>query len=276
MKKKICKKYLAWMLAATMMLTGIPVQHIQAAKAVKLSSKKITLTVGTSKIITLKNNKKKTRWKIVSGKNCIRLKNKKKSSVRIATVKFGKAKVQAKAGKKKYTCIVIVKDETASYVTETPNTASILPATQNPISSQNPAATNYPTATPNLDTISNPTTTINPIVTDNPNITNNPTTTNDPTATSTLIEKNKNDVSIIQNIIQEQRQKGATVSENLDDNQYVWEKDRLTGINWSDKNLQGNLDVSGLESLAYLDCSDNQLNNLDTRDRFKFCVNSKN
>ena len=65
MKKKICKKYLAWMLAATMMLTGIPVQHIQAAKAVKLSSKKITLTVGTSKIITLKNNKKKTRWKIV-------------------------------------------------------------------------------------------------------------------------------------------------------------------------------------------------------------------
>ena len=65
MKKKICKKYLAWMLAAAMLLTGIPVQHIQAAKAVKLSSKKITLTVGTSKIITLKNNKKKTRWKIV-------------------------------------------------------------------------------------------------------------------------------------------------------------------------------------------------------------------
>ena len=123
MKKKICKKYLAWMLAATMMLTGIPVQHIQAAKAVKLSSKKITLTVGTSKIITLKNNKKKTRWKIVSGKNCIRLKNKKKNSVMIAAVKSGKAKVQAKAGKKKYTCIVIVKDETASYVTETPNAA---------------------------------------------------------------------------------------------------------------------------------------------------------
>ena len=58
MKKKICKKYLAWMLAAAMLLTGIPVQHIQAAKAVKLSSKKITLKVGTSKIITLKNNKK--------------------------------------------------------------------------------------------------------------------------------------------------------------------------------------------------------------------------
>ena len=101
MKKKICKKYLAWMLAAAMLLTGIPVQHIQAAQAMRLSSKKITLKVGTSKIITLKNNKKKTRWKIVSGKNCIRLKNKKKSSVRIAAVKFGKAKVQAKAGKKK-------------------------------------------------------------------------------------------------------------------------------------------------------------------------------
>lgn len=68
MKKKICKKYLAWMLAAAMLLTGIPVQHIQAAKAVKLISKKITLKVGTSKIITLKNNKKKQDGKLFPGK----------------------------------------------------------------------------------------------------------------------------------------------------------------------------------------------------------------
>ena len=269
MKKKICKKYLAWMLAAAMLLTGIPVQHIQAAKAVKLSSKKITLKVGTSKIITLKNNKKKTRWKIVSGKNCIRLKNKKKNSVMIAAVKSGKAKVQAKAGKKKYTCIVIVKDETASYVTETPNAASILPATQNPVSSQNPAATNYPTTTNTPATTDNPTATPNPDTTGNPTTTNDPTatdtpaTTDNPTTTSAPSTKNENDVSIIQNIIQEQRQKGATVSEDLDNDQYLWENGRLTHINWSKQNLQGELDFSGLESLAYLYCSSNLLDTLD-------------
>ena len=293
MKKKICKKYLAWMLAVAMLLTGIPVQHIQAAQAVKLSNKRFTLTVGTSKIITLKNNKKKTRWKIVSGKNCIRLKNKKKSSVMIAAVKSGKAKVQAKDGKKKYTCIVIVKDETASYVTETPNAASILPVTQNPVASQNPVKTNNPvatdnpTATPNPGTTGTPTTTNDPAATSNPTTTNDPaasdnpaatsnpgttgnpittntpTTTDNPTTTSAPGTKNKNDVSIIQNIIQEQRQKGATVSEDLDNDQYLWENGRLTRINWSKQNLQGELDFSGLESLTGLDCRNNQLNSLD-------------
>ena len=84
-----------------MLLTGMPVQHIQASQTVKLSNTKITLKVGTSKTLTLKNNKKKTTWKIVSGKKYVRLKSKKKSSVMIAAVKPGKAKVQAKAGKKK-------------------------------------------------------------------------------------------------------------------------------------------------------------------------------
>ena len=64
MKKKICKKCLAWILTTTMLLTGMPVQHIQASQTVKLSNTKITLKVGTSKTLTLKNNKKKTTWKI--------------------------------------------------------------------------------------------------------------------------------------------------------------------------------------------------------------------
>ena len=76
---KTRRKYLVGLLAATLVLTGMPVQHTQAAKAAKLSSKKVTLKVGKSKTITLKNNKKKTTWKVISGKKCIKLKNKKKN-----------------------------------------------------------------------------------------------------------------------------------------------------------------------------------------------------
>ena len=53
---KTRRKYLVGLLAATLVLTGMPVQHTQAAKAAKLSSKKVTLKVGKSKTITIKNN----------------------------------------------------------------------------------------------------------------------------------------------------------------------------------------------------------------------------
>ena len=69
MKKKTCKKHLALLLTTTMLLTGMPVQHIQASQTVKLSNTKITLKVGTSKTLTLKNNKKKQHGKLSPGKN---------------------------------------------------------------------------------------------------------------------------------------------------------------------------------------------------------------
>ena len=181
---KTRRKYLVGLLAATLVLTGMPVQHTQAAKAAKLSSKKVTLKVGKSKTITLKNNKKKTTWKVISGKKCIKLKNKKKNkkknSVKIVAVKSGKAKVQVKAGKKKYTCTVTVKSAKKTNTTKKP-------------------------------------------------------TVTKPTSSA----KNKNDVSVIKRIIQEQRKKGATVSEDLDDWQYLWENGRLVWIKWNEKNLQG-------------------------------------
>ena len=39
-----------------------------AAKRVSLSTQKLTVTVGQSKKLKLKNNKKKVIWKVVSGK----------------------------------------------------------------------------------------------------------------------------------------------------------------------------------------------------------------
>ena len=109
MRKKT-KKHLVRLLAVAMVLSGLPVQQTQAAETAGLSSRKITLTVGKSKTITLKNNKKKTVWKLLSGKKCIRIRNMNKNSVKIAAVKAGQAKIQVKAGKKKYKCSVIVKD----------------------------------------------------------------------------------------------------------------------------------------------------------------------
>ena len=47
-------------------------------------------------------------------------KNKKKNSVKIVAVKSGKAKVQVKAGKKKYTCTVTVKSAKKTNTTKKP------------------------------------------------------------------------------------------------------------------------------------------------------------
>lgn len=81
---------------------------VSAAKKVSLS-KKLTVRVGQSKKLKLKNNKKKVTWKVISGKKNITLKSKKKTEITVIGRKKGTAKVQAKIGKKKYTCKVTVK-----------------------------------------------------------------------------------------------------------------------------------------------------------------------
>lgn len=86
------------------------INPVRASAAKKVSlSKKLTVRVGQSKKLNLKNNKKKVTWKVVSGKKNITLKSKKKTEVTVAGRKKGTAKVQAKIGKKKYICKVAVK-----------------------------------------------------------------------------------------------------------------------------------------------------------------------
>ena len=65
--------------------------------------------MGESVRIQLKNNKKKVKWVVASGKNIITLSKKKKTGVTIKGKKAGKARVHAKIGKKKYICKVTVK-----------------------------------------------------------------------------------------------------------------------------------------------------------------------
>lgn len=107
-------KATVWLLIAALLLgSGITVpDKAQAAKKSKtskekLSSKKLTLKKGQTKTLKVKNAQKKIKWSIVSGKKYIKLKSKKKASVKIVGKKAGKAKVQAK-GKKKLICKVTV------------------------------------------------------------------------------------------------------------------------------------------------------------------------
>ena len=103
------KKGFALFLVLVMAVSVMPQSAFAAKKKIKLSRKAVTLTVGESAKLLLKNNKKKVKWIIVSGKKNVTLSKKKKSSVVIKGKKAGKAKVQAKIGKKKYSCKVTVK-----------------------------------------------------------------------------------------------------------------------------------------------------------------------
>lgn len=105
--KKQSRKLLSFVLALVM-FPGVAVP-VQAAKKVKLSSTKVTVRVGKTKTIQVKNTSKKIKWSVVKGKAYIKLTKKKKQSVVIKGKKAGNAKILAKAGKKKLYCKVTVK-----------------------------------------------------------------------------------------------------------------------------------------------------------------------
>lgn len=105
------KKLVMMMLAMSMVVTsfGATSTSVEAKSKVRLSYKKTTVRMEDSKYLSLYGNKKKVKWTVVSGKKNIKLKNKTKTGVRVIGVRKGTAKVQAKVGKKKYSCKVIVK-----------------------------------------------------------------------------------------------------------------------------------------------------------------------
>ena len=111
MRKKnlVTAVLVASMLVGSFGVTSTPAE---AKSKIKLSTTRVSLNGGASKTIKIKGTKKKVKWSVVSGKKNIKLKNKKKTSVKIVGVKRGTAKVQAKLGKKKYICRVTVKKVT--------------------------------------------------------------------------------------------------------------------------------------------------------------------
>ena len=95
MEKKL-KKALATSLAICLTICSVfssaQLKYSTAAKKkVKLDKKSVTVYVGKTVKIKLKNNKKKTKWTTISGKKNVSLSKKKKTSVTIKGKKPGKA-----------------------------------------------------------------------------------------------------------------------------------------------------------------------------------------
>ncbi|MFR5972135.1 MAG: leucine-rich repeat domain-containing protein, partial [Clostridium sp.] len=252
MKRKRNQLFVTALTVAMAVSLLSPAEPAAAAKKVKFNVKTLSLTVGKKKTLKIKNAKKKAKWSIKSGKDKIKLQKKKKASVVVAAKKAGSAKVQAKVGKKKYVCKVVVKAKTVkngtSAGTKTTNKpADTKNATNNPSNGQNNAAT-QPTNNPSKDNPSK----------DNPA---NPTAT--PAADPDAPKKNEQDVKKLQALIQTLNQKGADISANLDDESvYHWNKEgRLTEIYWGEKEIIGAemADFNEFTALEILDINNNNI-----------------
>ena len=134
------KKSLVLLLIFAMALSLFPQTAYAAKKKVKLNKKSVIVNVGKTVKIKLKNNKKKVKWSVTSGKKKVALSKKKKTGVTIKGKKAGKAKVQAKVGKKKYVCKVTVKKKKSA--TKTPKPTPV--ATQTPKPTKKPLQTMQP------------------------------------------------------------------------------------------------------------------------------------
>ena len=119
-----------------------------------------------------------------------------------------------------------------------------------------------PTPRPFPTAVASPTPKVSAEPTVRPTIEPTETPTTNPTEGS--ISKNKRDVNALNAIIAEQKALGATISEDLDSDEYVWTKDgRLIAVKWAEKNLQGSLSFQELSQLLVLVCDNNQLTDLD-------------
>ena len=139
MKKQFCKTMSYVMTAALLLGVSMPSSPAAAKKkAPKLSTKKVSISVGQKKTIKLKNGKKAV-WFIMSGKKVVSLSMNKISSGVVKGKKAGKAVVLAKVGKKKLTCKVTVKAKKPA-VTKAP-AVTTAPNTNKPSTAPTPTAT---------------------------------------------------------------------------------------------------------------------------------------
>ena len=157
--KKV-RSTVAFLLVFVLSFSVIPQNVLAAKKKVKLSKKSVTVAVGKTVKVKLKNNKKKVKWTVVSGKKNVKLSKKKKTGVTIHGKKAGKAKVQAKVGKKKFVCKVTVKNADTNQNTDKnngkktakptvkPTEKPVLPSTPTPKPTEKPSLPSTPTPKP--------------------------------------------------------------------------------------------------------------------------------
>ena len=238
--KKV-KKTLAVALTFAMTVVMVPQSALAAKKQVKLNKKSVSVAVGKTVKVKLKNNKKKVKWTVVSGKKNVALSKKGKTSVTIKGKRVGKAKVQAKIGKKKYVCTVTVTNKNKTQTTAAKKTAAPGNTTGTTAGKNTGSTTAKPTATPT--------------------VTPTPTPTAKPTETPAALSA---DAQALKKIIEEQKKAGATVSEDLQDkDQYSWDEGTLIGITWNKVGLAGKLDLGSFASLKSVSFNNNAITELD-------------
>mgnify|MGYP004471056083 FL=1 len=247
--KKV-KKTLAVALTFAMTVVMVPQSALAAKKPVKLNKKSVSVAVGKTVKVKLKNNKKKVKWTVVSGKKNVALSKKGKTSVTIKGKRVGKAKVQAKIGKKKYVCTVTVTNKNKTQITAAKKTAAPGNTTGTTAGKNTGSTAAKPTPTP--------TSTPTPTPTPTPTSTPTPTPTANPTVTLSA------DAQALKKIIEEQKKAGATVSEDLQDkDQYSWDEGTLIGITWNKVGLTGKLDLGSFASLKSVSFNNNAITELD-------------
>lgn len=202
--KGILKRIVAILLAITLTAAYMPstMTFVQAkSHKVKLSKKKVTITVGKKKTIKLKNVKKKVKWKVIKGKKLVSIKKKGKykNKITIKAKKAGTVKIRAYYKKKKYTVKVKIKKKTVVPTTKKPVVTTKKPVvtTKKPVTTTQ-APTDKPTAAPTDAPTDKPTIAPTDVPTDKPTIapTDKPTqapTTDKPTTKvePTTVDVNK-------------------------------------------------------------------------------------
>lgn len=133
----IQKKVISIFLALALICCFLETDSLKAAKKPVLNKKSISLDVGKSFQLKLKNNKKKVKWSS-SKKKIVSV----SSRGKVVAKKAGKANITAKAGKAKYICKVTVKAKKKQTVPSN-NISTAFPAvTSSPV----PVNTPMPTA----------------------------------------------------------------------------------------------------------------------------------
>ena len=94
------RRKLAVLLVFVLAFTMMPQNVLAAKKKVKLSKKSVTITVGKTVKVKLKNNKKKVKWTVTSGKKNVKLSKKKKTGVTIHGKKPEKQRCRRKSARK--------------------------------------------------------------------------------------------------------------------------------------------------------------------------------
>jgi uncharacterized protein YjdB len=114
---KQIKKKIAIVLTLILSISMIPTMDVSAAKKVKLSRTTVTIYVGKTVTLKLKNNKNKVRWSS-SNRNIATVTKKGK----VKGKKAGKTTITAKVGKKKYRCRVTIRKKFTKHIRPQPTT----------------------------------------------------------------------------------------------------------------------------------------------------------